>query len=488
MDIVIIGAGLSGLCMGIQLKRAGINSFTILEKSQDVGGVWLDNTYPGCGCDVPAMLYSYSFALKPDWTYKYARQPELLEYFRSCADRFQIRPHIQFGVTVDTADFDEATGKWTITLANGETRQADVVISGVGQLSRPKMPNLPGLDSFQGESFHTARWSKDFDWKGKKIAIVGNGASAIQVVPAIAAETEHLYVLQRSSNYIAPRNDYLYSPWAKAAFRWIPGAAKKHREQLFQAQEDLFQYYERGSQKNWEFRTWLVMQMRERLDKKLWRKVVPKYPAGCKRVLLSDDYLQTLCRENVSVLTDGAEAITETGIVSGGKTYDVDAIVFATGFESTQFLTPMKIHGRDGQSLNERWKERSQAYLGLLVPQFPNFFLLYGPNTNLGHNSVIYMVECQTEWILKCLRAMRQREASTIEVSEQAASEFDEQLQANLDKLVWKEDCGNWYTNEAGHIVNNWSGRAAEYREATREFHPEHLEWNRSASTAAVSQ
>lgn len=475
--IVIVGAGLSGLCLAIQLKRAGWNSFTILEKSQDVAGTWLENTYPGCGCDVPAMLYSYSFARKPDWSRKYALQPELLAYFRQCADRFKIRPHVRFGVTVESAEFQEATGEWLIQLTNGEELTADVFVSAVGQLSQPRIPSLPGRDEFRGPTLHTAQWDSQFDPAGKRIAVIGSGASAIQVIPELAQSASQLHVFQRSPTYIFPRNDYAYSPWAKFCFRWIPGAALLHRWLLFRKQEYLFQFYERGTEKNAKFRAWLVIQMRSHLPKKMWRTVIPRYPAGCKRILLSDNYLQSLSRENVTLIPQGVSAITAEGVVAGDETIPVDAIVYATGFESNRFLAPLKVLGRAGKELNEAWAERPRTYLGIMVPEFPNFFMLYGPNTNLGHNSIIYMVESQVRWIMQCLGQLRRSGQSLVEPTVEATEAFDAQLQDQLSKLVWNEGCGNWYTNSQGHIVNNWSGPAADYRELTRRLEPHALRW-----------
>lgn len=475
--IVIVGAGLSGLCMAIQLKRAGIHSFTLIEKSTEVAGTWFDNSYPGCGCDVPAMLYSFSFAKKYDWTRKYALQPELLDYFRQCADRFGVRSHIRFGEVVESAEFSEETAQWRIKLRGGELLAADIFISAVGQLSRPKIPDLPGRETFAGPQFHTAQWDHAFDPTDRNIAVIGSGASAIQVIPELAKVARHVSVFQRSPTYIAPRGDYEYSALAKACFRFVPGVALLHRWKLFRTQEHLFQYYERGTEKNLRFRTWLVMQMREHLPKKLWRTVIPKYPAGCKRVLLSDNYLQSLGQENVTVIPEGAAAITSSGVSTGEKTIPVDAIVYATGFQSTKFLAPMSILGRNGQSLNDYWGERPRTYLGIMVPEFPNFFMLYGPNTNLGHNSIIFMVECQVRWILQCLKRMRAQKSQTAEVTSEATHQYDTLLQQKLGKLVWNEACGNWYKDAEGHIVNNWAGAAYEYRQTTRVFDESALRW-----------
>ena len=467
-SIVIVGAGVSGICMAIQLKRAGYRSVTILEKSNDFGGTWLENSYPGCGCDVPAMLYSFSFALKSNWSRLYALQPELLEYFKETAHRFDLSSITRFGETVQEARFDETSGLWNIELESGETLTANIFISSVGQLNRPSIPNLPGADQFEGPQFHSARWNHDFDFQDKKVAVIGNGASAIQLIPEISKVTKQTYIFQRSANYIAPRNDHTYSGLKTACFRWIPGYARLYRSWLFWRHEYRIKLYRRNSVLNKNFRHWLLKKMRERTPKKLWRTVIPKYPAGCKRVLLSDDYLQCLGRENVEVVDQGVTSLTADGVIAGEEQYPVDAVVYATGFKSTEFLSPMKVIGRNDLDINTAWQARPKTWYGVMVHGFPNFFMLYGPNTNLGHNSIIFMIECQVKLIMNSLKLMQKKQAGTIEVTESAVDQFDQKLQSDLGKLVWNEDCGNWYTNQTGNIVNNWSGAPIRYWWETR--------------------
>lgn len=465
--VVIVGAGISGLCMAIKLKKAGINSFTILEKSNDVGGTWLDNTYPGCACDVPAILYSFSFAPKHDWSRKYPPQAEILDYFRKCADKFQIRQHIRFGTSVASARFDDKSSVWKIQTEEGDELEADVFVSAVGQLSRPNTPEIEGLESFEGQVFHTARWNNDFDATDQEIAVIGNGASAIQVVPKIAVKARKVSIFQRSPNWISRRHDYRYPRFVQWMFRWIPGVAKLHRLWVYLLSDLRILLYKRKSLLNKGFTGWLWLRMRGKLNQELHQQVIPKYPAGCKRVLLSNDYLESLNRDNVNVVTKRIRAVTPDGVKTDDGVTPVDAIVFATGFRSTEFLVPMQVFGRDGCDLHELWKKRPRTYLGVMTPRFPNFFLLYGPNTNLGHNSIIFMVECQVRFILKCLKAIGKQGVQTIDVREDAVEEFDKSLQEGLNAKVWNGYVSNWYKTADGHIINNWCGSTTAYRRKT---------------------
>lgn len=468
--VVIVGAGISGLCMAIKLKQAGIGSITILEKSNDVGGTWLDNSYPGCGCDVPSILYSFSFAPKHDWSRKYAPQAEILDYFRDCADRFKVREHIQFGTSVTSASFDEEAFVWRIQTEQCEELEADVFISAVGQLSQPKIPDVEGLDSFAGEIFHTARWNHGFDVTGRDIAVIGNGASAIQLVPKVAEKARKVLIFQRSPNWISRRHDYPYPRLVQKAFRWIPGVAKLHRLWIYLLSDMRILLYQRKSLLNKGFTGWLWLRMSRKLPKELHDSVIPKYPAGCKRVLLSNDYLESLHRDNVEVVTQRIREVTPAGIKTDAGETDVDAIVLATGFRSTEFLVPMEVVGRGGVELHDQWKNRPRTYLGMACPRFPNFFMLYGPNTNLGHNSIIFMVESQVRYILRCLKELMKRGDQILEVREEAVDAFDEALQESLNKKVWNGYVSNWYKTADGHIINNWCGSTISYRRQTRKL------------------
>lgn len=469
--IAIIGSGFSGICLGIQLKKAGIHSFTIFEKSDRLGGTWRDNTYPGAACDVPAMAYCFSFEQKTDWTRKWAGQGELLAYMNHCAQKYGIVEHMRFGRSVEFARFDEAGALWRLRTGTGEEVDSEVLISAVGQLNRPKVPDLPGLGEFRGEQFHSARWNHDFDLTGKRVAVIGNAASAIQFIPEIAGQVERLTVFQRSANWMIPRMDRAYSrkeierfthhPWLAKLYRWwIWGSFELRYPLVFRAGSLLGPLFE-GMAKRY---------MRSVItDPKLQEALIPDYPIGARRILISDDYYPALERENVEVVTAGIERVTEDGIVDrGGRTHAADAIILATGFRSTEFLAPMEIRGLEGRSLEKDWREGAQAYLGITVSGFPNFFMAYGPNTNLGHNSIIFMIECQTRYILQCIDRLRKGDLAYLDLRREVQAAFNREIQEELRRTVWAETDHSWYKDEAGRITNNWSGTTTRYWWKTR--------------------
>ncbi len=473
-NIAIVGAGMSGLCMAIQLKKAGIDSFTIFEKSDRLGGTWFENTYPNAGCDVPSFLYSFSFEPKPDWSQKYSRQREILEYFRHCAEKYEIIPHIRYSSSVQQAAYSEETGDWSIVLEGGWQGRFDVVISAVGQLNRPALPEIEGGDTYTGAAFHTARWDADFDPQGKDIAIIGNGASAVQIVPEIAEQANHLYLYQRSPNWVAPLNNKPYSRLWQRLCACVPLLAQCYRWWLFWVCDSRFVAFRQGEPATWIYTNWLSRYVKRQVrERSLLDKLLPTYPAGCKRILLSDDYYAALQRDDVSIVTDPIQSISAGAIsTDDAQPQPVDAIIYATGFQTSELLAPMQIIGRGGTSLAEHWVEQPGAYLGILVPGFPNFFTLYGPNTNLGHNSIIFMVECQVRYILHCLRA----EHATTEVSASAAADYQDELRRRLERTVWMADCSSWYKDASGTIINNWCGPASEYYLRTRTPKWQHFE------------
>lgn len=469
--IAIIGSGFSGLCLGIQLKKAGLHSFTIFEKAEDLGGTWRDNAYPGAACDVPAFAYCFSFEQKTDWTHKWARQDEILAYMNHCAQKHRILPHVSFNAEVESARFDETGALWRLRTRAGEEVEAEVLISAVGQLSRPKVPDIPGLEIFRSERFHSARWNHDYDLTGKRVAVIGNAASAIQFIPEIAKQVDRLTVFQRSANWMIPRRDREYTqkererftrhPWLAKLYRWWIWASFELRYPLvFHAGSWLGPLFERLAKKY----------MRSIItDARMREALVPDYPIGARRILISDDYYPALERENVRVVTAGIERVVEEGIVdSEGGTHPVDAIILATGFRTTAFLAPMEIRGLDGRLLAEEWKDGAQAYLGITVAGFPNFFMTYGPNTNLGHNSILFMIECQTRYILQCIERLRKGGLSYLDLRREVQAAFNEKIQTELRRTVWAETDHSWYKDEAGRIANNWSGTTTRYWWKTR--------------------
>lgn len=456
--IAIVGAGISGICMGIQLKRAGIHNFTIYEREHAVGGTWRDNTYPGCGCDVPAFFYSFSFEQKSDWSRKFSLQPEILEYLHQCVDKYGLMPHISFGNAITHARFIPEDGLWLITSARGDEMLATVLVSGCGQLNRPHYPDIEGLEAFEGTCFHSARWNHDHDLRGERVAVIGNGASAIQFVPEISPEVERLTLFQRTPNWVIPRLDREYTSTEHWWLRWFPLARRLYRCFIYLRLESRWPAFSLGTPSANRLKQTVTDDMCERVaDVELHGRLIPDYPIGCKRILISDDYLEAVQADNVDVVTSPIERVTATGVdTADGASHRVDTIVLATGFESTRFLASLEVEGKDGRRLDQCWVDGAEAYLGVTVAGFPNFFMCYGPNTNLGHNSVIFMIECQVRYILKCIEAVRKRRLRYLDVREDAVASYNGVLQRDMKKRVWEADCTSWYKTDAGKVTNNW--------------------------------
>ena len=468
--IAIIGAGFSGLCVAIALRRAGIHSFTLYEKANGLGGTWRDNTYPGAACDVPAMAYCFSFEQKSDWSRVWAPQPEILAYMEQCADKYGLRPHLRFGTEIERADFDERQGVWRLRTRAGETIEAEVLVSGVGQLNRPALPDSPGLERFRGAQFHSARWDHGVPLAGRRIGVIGNAASAIQFVPEIAREAGRLFVFQRSANWMLPRRDRAYSESEKRRFARHPWLARLVRWWIWAAFESQWPLFRRSRVLASRYRRMALDSLREQVaDPRLQQALVPDYPIGGKRILISDDYYAALARENVELVTEGIERIEADAVVlRGGRTIPLDVLVLATGFQTTEFLAPMELSGLAGRKLRDEWKGGARAYLGISVAGFPNFFMLYGPNTNLGHNSIIFMIECQARYIAACVAALRERQLAWLDLKREVLEAFDDRLREELAKTVWNDTDHSWYKDAAGRITNHWSGSTLRYWWSTR--------------------
>jgi cation diffusion facilitator CzcD-associated flavoprotein CzcO len=470
--IAIIGAGHSGICMGMQLKRAGIHDFRILEKGAALGGTWRDNTYPGASCDAPSYLYSFSFAQKTDWSRRFAWQSELLAYSVECAVQSGLLPHCWFNAEVVAARFDEARNLWRVELAGGEVVEAQYLVTGVGQLHRPATPAIPGRDGFRGAQFHSARWDHGVDLAGKRIAVIGNAASAVQFVPQIAPLAAELTIFQRSANWLMPRKDRLYTPREqRRRTRWPWLARMRHRAQwFFFGEMQLTPLMKQVRIVQWLATRKSLWHLRRQVrDPALRAKLVPDYPIGAKRVLFNDDYYPTLNRANVRLVTGGVERIEPDGVVTrGGALVPADVIVFATGFQATDFLAPMAIEGTGGRDLREAWRGGAHAYLGVTVSGFPNLFMLYGPNTNLGHNSILVMIEAQVGYILDAIRQMDAQGLRRIDVKRAVMDEYNRWLQRDLAKSVWAADKHSWYKLADGTITNNWPHSTIRYRRLLR--------------------
>jgi cation diffusion facilitator CzcD-associated flavoprotein CzcO len=460
-SVSIVGAGLSGLAMAIQLRRSGITDLTIFEQSDGVGGTWRDNTYPGSGCDVPSHLYSFSFASKTDWSRRFAEQPEILGYAEDCVDRFDLARHIRFDTTVEEAHYDEEQGQWRLSVTTegspSEEVATDVVVFACGQLNRPAFADLPGAETFEGTSFHSARWDHHCQLEGRRVAVVGNGASAIQFVPPVARQASALTIFQRSTNYIGPKPDRAYGP----VYRWKIYWSFEARWMLFRRNgwpgRQLAARFDKG------IRTQVVS---DRLPE---ASVVPDYPLGCKRILISNEWYPTLLRPNVDVVTDPIDHVEADAVVTAsGRRHPADVLIYATGFHTTDFLSHITITGVEGRKLADAWRAGAEAYLGITVPGFPNCFLLYGPNTNLGHNSILFMVERQVSYVLQALalttaagRSSRSR--VSLDVRPEAFRRDSQRTQRLMGTTAWAGSCRSWYKTATGRITNNWPSWTLRY-------------------------
>jgi len=458
-SVVIIGAGMSGLCMGIKLRERGIDDFVILEKSPGVGGTWYDNTYPGACCDVPSVMYSYSFEPNPHWSRKFSPHNEIRAYFEHCADKYGLRSRLRLSTGVAAAEFDEVTGHWGITLENGETLRARALVSGLGQLNLPNTPEFPGAERYRGESFHSARWNHQLDLSGKRVAVIGNAASALQFIPHVAREAAQLYVYQRSANYVVKRDDRAYSDAEKRRFSRHPWWQKMHRLAVYLRGEFLF--YPVLRTRSWLrplWQKWCREHMEENIqDSGLRAKLTPDFPVGCKRILVSDDYYQAFARNSVELVSSPITGIGEQGVESeDAVSRDVDVIIYGTGFRTTDMLSGVRFAGTGGQSLRDAWADGAEAYRGVCVAGFPNFYMLYGPNTNLGSNSIIFMVERQVDYALACIEKLLSHQLTSLDVNSKVMRSYNHRMQAELAKTVWVASCDSWYKNAAGKVVNNW--------------------------------
>ncbi|MXQ75882.1 NAD(P)-binding domain-containing protein [Rhodococcus rhodochrous] len=472
VDTLIIGSGFAGLGAAIRLSQAG-KDFLVLERASEVGGTWRDNTYPGAACDVPSNLYSYSFALNPGWTRSFSPQPEIQAYIRSVADRYDVRRRTVFGCDVQTARWNTTTHRWDVATTRGKY-SAKVVISAVGALCEPSLPDIEGISGFEGEIFHSARWNHDADLAGKRVAVIGTGASAIQIVPAIAGTVGRLDVYQRTAPWILPRFDREYTAPERFAFRHIPGFQRLSRALQYTARETQVVGLAKAQAFMKPLELAARIQIRRQIrDKELRRKVTPNYGIGCKRMLISNNYYPALDRPNVDLVTDGIARVTPRGIVAkDGTEREVDAIVVATGFHVTDSPTFAGIFGKDGRSLAEVFDETGmRGYKGSSVAGFPNLFFLVGPNTGLGHTSMVYMIESQLEYVVDAIRTLDRNRIGTVEVREDVQDEYNRDLQRALRSSVWNNGgCASWYLDKHGNNTTLWPGFTFEFRRITRRF------------------
>jgi cation diffusion facilitator CzcD-associated flavoprotein CzcO len=468
--IVVIGTGFAGIGMAVRLKQAGYDDFVVLERAQDVGGTWRDNTYPGCRCDVPSHLYSFSFAPNPDWSSTFSPQPEIEAYLRQVTDGFRVRPHIRFGHAVQTAHWVD--DHWLIHTDQGDFT-AEILLSGMGPLAEPSYPKLNGIDSFEGEVFHSAQWNHDLDLGGRKVAVIGTGASAIQFVPAIQPEVEELHLFQRTPPWVMPRPDRKISRLEKAVFRAFPLVQKAVRTGIYWGRESMVLGFAKlpGIMKQAQKVAEKHLERQVR-DPELRAKLTPDFTLGCKRVLISDDYYPAVARPNVEVVTEGITEVTPTGIVTDdGVKHEVDTIIYGTGFRVTDLPVMDMLYGRDGQSLRDAWADGMEAHLGTAVAGFPNFFLLIGPNTGLGHSSMVFMIESQIAYILDALKTMDAEGLRQVEVRPEVQRAFVDGVRSSMRNTVWtRGGCTSWYLDAQGRNTTLWPSFTFRFRQLTRRF------------------
>jgi cation diffusion facilitator CzcD-associated flavoprotein CzcO len=464
--VAIIGAGLSGLGMAAQLTEAGVTDVTVYERAAGPGGTWRDNSYPGAACDVPSHLYSFSFARKSDWTRKFAEQPEILTYVDDVVERFGLAPLIQYGTEVTSAVYDEDDVEWVLTTGGGEEHRADVLVAATGQLSNPAIPDIEGADRFGGVAFHSARWDHGHDLSGRQVAVIGNGASAVQFVPPVAEQAGTVTVFQRSANYVGPKSDRVFSPRWQWAFDHLPGFERLYRWQIYWRFESRWLWFRRDSWSGRKVQDLFSKGIRAGLvsEKLPEASVLPDYPVGCKRVLISNDYYPTLMRPDVRVVTSPIERITETAVVTAdGEEHPADTLIWGTGFQTTRFLGPVEVIGTGGVSLHREWKDGADAHLGITVAGFPNLFLLYGPNTNLGHNSILFMVERQIDYVLQCLARLAATGDTALDLRSDVQQASTADIDRRMEKTAWAASCSSWYKTATGRVTNNWPGFTVQY-------------------------
>jgi 4-hydroxyacetophenone monooxygenase len=488
--VAIIGAGMSGIIAAYRLQQAGV-PYVVFDKNDDVGGTWLENTYPGCRVDIPNHFYSYSFAQRDDWPQFYSPRSELFNYFRSCVDEFAIRPHIRLATEVTSVEYDDVAATWTLHLSGPEgttdTYTAQSVISAVGQLNRPQFPNIAGRDTFAGESFHSARWNHHLDLTGKRVAVVGTGCSAVQFVPIIAEQAGSLEVFQRTPNWMFPAPTY-HDP-VPDGFQWLLQHLPYYRQWY------RFWLFYRGAETlrpiaevdpNWPHQEQSVSELNDAMrillseaiaaqytDRPdLLAKVIPQYPPAAKRIVVDNGVWATaLHRENVTLTTADIQRITPEGIVTvDGQLHEVDVIIFATGFQASKFLTPMRVVGRNGVDLHEHWDGDARAYLGTTLPGFPNFFLLYGPNTNIVVNgSIIWFSECEVRYVMDCLREVLAGEHRALDCRRDVHDAYNAEVDAENQRMVWGVATVNtWYQNANGRVAQNWPFPLLDFWNRTR--------------------
>jgi cation diffusion facilitator CzcD-associated flavoprotein CzcO len=476
VSMAIVGAGFGGIAAAVRAREAGVRDLVIVERAARVGGVWEANSYPGLACDVPSNLYSLSFAPNPRWSRRFAAQEEIRAYLERVAHDHGLAPHLRLGTEVRTAAWDDAAGRWRLDLAGGGFVEAELLVTACGQLARPRIPDVPGLADFAGPAFHSSDWDHDLDLTALRVAVLGTGASAIQFVPAIAGRTRQLTIFQRSAPWTLPKMDAIYSARTQKVFERFPGLQRASRSAWRNSFEILAPLFTGRPPRTADRSRRLFARLSDlqrdialRGDRDLRARVQPDNEMGCKRVLLTSEWLPTLRRPNVELVTEAVERVTDEGVIdAGGRTHPVDAIIFGTGYAATDLLAPMEVLGRGGERLHDRWRDGAEAYLGLSVPGFPNLFMVYGPNTGHGTGSAIDMLEAQADHIADAVRMLADGRAELLEVRRDVFDAFRREISERMADTVWASGCGSWYRNDAGRVTITWPGQPAEYQRRAR--------------------
>ena len=490
-EVVIVGNGFSGIGAAIKLKEAGIEDFVVFDKADSVAGTWRENTYPGCACDVPSHMYSFSFEQNPDWSEMYAPQQEIRDYLERVTDRYGVRPHLRLGFRAVSAEWDEAAGLWHCVGDGPDGREeltARFLISGIGGLHVPAKPHLQGLEGFEGAAFHSAEWDHSVDLKGKRVAVIGTGASAIQFVPEIAGDVEQLDLYQRTAPWVLPKLDRHIPKFERRIYRRFPFLQRAYRRVLYWYLELVIyrvitnkrfgKIFERAGLKNLD---------RQVTDPVKRKKLTPHYELGCKRILMSNSYYRALDKPNADVVT---EPIAEVGprsiITADGVTREADVIIYGTGFDTQALASSVEFTGTEGETLAELWqREGIQAHRGTMISGFPNLFFLLGPNTALGHNSVVFMIECQIRLVVQAIEEARRRDAS-VSPAKSAQDSYNSKMQADLGGAVWSRGCKSWYLDAQGRNITLWPGETFRFYESTRKLDAAEYEWAEAGADASA--
>ncbi|HET8561323.1 MAG TPA: NAD(P)/FAD-dependent oxidoreductase [Marmoricola sp.] len=484
--VLVIGAGFAGLGMAIKMDEAGFADFVVVEKGDDVGGTWRDNTYPGAACDVPSQLYSFSFALNPGWSRSFSPQPEIQDYLRRVAHGAGVLDRFRFGVNVLDAAWDETAQRWNVSTSAGDLT-ADVVVSGTGALSEPKLPDIRGIEDFTGAVFHSSRWDHETDLTGKRVAVIGTGASAIQIVPELARQVARLDVYQRTAPWVMPRRDRAYTALERFAFRHVPGVQRLYRTAIYWGRECFVPAFTVNPKIAYPAKQAARANIERGIsDPALRQKVTPHFEIGCKRILISNDYYPALDRHNVDLVTDPIAEVTPTGIRTADGTHrEIDVLVVATGFHTTDMPIAQHVKGRDGRTLADAWGESGMtAYKGSTVSGFPNFFFIVGPNTGLGHSSMVFIIESQIAYILGALQAMGERGIGALEPRADAQATWTADIQRRMRRTVWSTGgCASWYLDDHGRNTTLWPRTTFAFRELLRHFDVEQYDVTPTTAT-----